>query len=283
MNTKQIVTGERIQNIAEKYIGLFDDFAYNPVINKQHEKHVSFDELNGLTSYYNAPIIFCYSHNITRLSLVIDKFVNPFVLITHNSDHNIEGVRSVDRILNHKRLTRWYAQNVDYRHPKLYFIPIGIANSMWSHGHLPMFESIDTANKTNMVYMHFEMSTNRKKRYECYIALVDKVEFLPKLDPASNLSRMASYKYCICPEGNGLDTHRLWEAYYMRVVPILLRSTHTEIIQEQSGLPMILLDQWSDFDIDRLPPYDSFDFNVGSEYLNIESAFYKNLRLTDIV
>jgi len=85
---------------------------------------------------------------------------------------------------------------------------------------------------------------------------------LPMIDPITNILRLSLYEYCICPEGNGLDTHRLWECYYLKVVPILLRNTYSEIIQKETGLPMILLNSWSEFDHDKLPKYDTFDFNI---------------------
>jgi hypothetical protein len=274
---KNIVTGERIQELADKFIGFERDFGCNPRIKEQRNKHLSFNDIINKNSYNNEPLIFCYGHNIENFAAVINTFANPFTLITHNSDQNVNDSPATNHILNNKNLVRWYAQNVNYRHPKLFFVPIGIANSMWPHGNLSMFESV-VFDKPNEVYMNFEMATNHYKRYTCFVALSDKVEFLPKMDPQSNLMRMAKYKYCVCPEGNGLDTHRLWEAYYMRVVPILLRSTHTEILREQSGLPMILLDSWDNFDVAKLPPYESFDFEAGSHYLDIHSTFYKNVR-----
>ena len=270
---EKIVTGERIQELADKYIGSERDFGYNPRILAQSNKHILFND----SSQYNYPVIFCYGHNINMISTVIDAFVNPFVMITHNSDQNVNDSPVTNNILNNKNLVRWYAQNVNYRHPKLFFVQIGIAKSMWPHGNLSIFASIKF-DKTCEVYMQFEMTTSYYKRYSCYVALSNKVEFLPKMDPQSNLMRMAKYKFCICPEGNGLDTHRLWEAYYLKVVPILLRSTHAEIMREQSGLPMILLDSWDDFDIAKLPPYESFDFDAGSHYLDINSIFYKKIR-----
>jgi hypothetical protein len=274
-----IVSGEKIQELADKYVGFGRDFEQNPRITGQHNKHVIFEHIINTSAISNDLVIFCYGHNINNFATVVDSFINPFVLITHNSDQNVENSPAVNHILNNTNLVRWYAQNVNYRHTKLYFLPIGIANSMWPHGNISALKNcIENKEKTSEIYMHFEMSTNYYKRYPCFVTLSAKVEFLQKTDPHSNLRRMAKYKYCICPEGNGLDTHRLWEAYYLRVVPILLRSTHTEILREQSGLPMILLDSWSDFDMAKLPPYESFDFEAGSQYLDINSPFYKNIR-----
>jgi len=275
MNTDNIVTGERIQNITDIYIGYDDDFSSNPFIDRQLDKHETWPIYSD---YNNKSTVFCYGHNVVKLSLVIHLFRNPFVLVTHNSDQNIDNTPAVNRILNDANVVRWYAQNVNYDHPKLCVLPIGIANSMWDHGNLSNFEGLNINDKTFDIYMHFDIYNNLDKRVPCKEALSDKVEFLPKTDVRSNLERMAKYRYCICPEGNGLDTHRLWEAYYLRVVPILLRSTHTKIVQKQCGLPMILLEKWEDLNVDTLPPYESFDFERGSHYLDINSTLYKNIR-----
>ena len=32
------------------------------------------------------------------------------------------------------------------------------------------------------------------------------------------------YMYVVCPEGNGIDTHRLWEALYLRTIPIMQKN-----------------------------------------------------------
>ena len=275
MNINNMVTGERIQNITDTYIGYDDDFSYNPFIERQKDKHETWPIYSN---YDNKPHIFCYGHNVVKLSLVIHLFRNPFVLVTHNSDQNIDNTPAVNRLLNDVNVVRWYAQNVNYHHPKLHFVPIGIANSMWDHGNLSLFERLNTNEKTHDIYMYFDIYTNHDKRIPCMEALSGKVEFLPKMDVRANLERMAKYRYCICPEGNGLDTHRLWEAYYLHMVPILLRSTHTEIIEKQCGLPMILLDEWGDLNMDALPPYESFDFDRGTHYLDINSTLYKNIR-----
>ena len=85
--TNKIITGERLQELCDVYLGLPDDFHYNPRIARQSNK--CFD-LNKLTEKWNNPkVIFCYAH---QLLLFLDKqhyLQNPFYLISHNSDENI--------------------------------------------------------------------------------------------------------------------------------------------------------------------------------------------------
>ena len=261
-----VITGERIQECADIYIGAKEDFEYNPYIANQRDKHVIIDDLLNINSYDNPKTVFCYSSRMKQFSQVVRKFSNPFILITHNGDTNIDNTHCVNLILNTPNLKRWYAQNVKLYHDKLIPIPIGIANRMWPHGNF----SIMSSPKTHGIYMCFNVSTNYNKRMECLKSLGEKVPILQIVDPRNNNLRMSRYKYCICPEGNGMDTHRLWEALYLRVVPILIRSTHTELLRTQSKLPMILLDHWKDLDPGTLPEYESLDFEYGSSYLDMD-------------
>jgi hypothetical protein len=127
---------------------------------------------------------------------------------------------------------------------------------MWKHGNVSIVESP----KIREVYMSFDLNTNPKKRGECFDALRDKVPFLPFVEPNENIERLVQYKYCVCPEGNGLDTHRLWEALYLRVVPIMLKTKHVEILISRYKFPAVLLDRWQDLDVMGLPPYEIFQF-----------------------
>ena len=109
-----------------------------------------------------------------------------------------------------------------------------------------------------MFYFNFNISTNRQKRQPCFDALRDKLEWLNPVEPLQNLFRLKEYEFCICPEGNGVDTHRLWEALYLKTVPIVIKSEFTEIIKDK--VPLVILENWSDFDMSQLD-YSKYDFH----------------------
>ena len=52
------------------------------------------------------------------------------------------------------------------------------------------------------------------------------------------------YKYCICPEGEGIDTYRIWEALYFNIVPIVIRNHYMTILEKK--FPIVVLDKWED-------------------------------------
>jgi hypothetical protein len=255
-----IVTGEKIQQLCDVYLGFEDDFSYNPLIKNQPNKQVSF---NNLSSAYNNPYyIFCYSHRINELSRKICLFQNNFILVTHNSDRDIRPIEEVFDILNCEKLLKWYGQNICFDHIKLQFLPIGLANSIWEHGNLLLFNDnsfIKNICKTKKVYFNFLISTNSNKRQICYDELKNKLEWLENINPIDNQLRLKEYEFCICPEGYGLDSHRLWEALYLKTVPIVIKSEFTDILKKQD-IPIVILENWQDFDINKLN-YSDFDFD----------------------
>jgi len=256
-----IITGEKIHQLCDIYLGDLEDFNYNPVIHNQKEKHVYLDNINN--SFNNPFYIFCYSHKIILLSKKIEFFQNDFVLVTHNSDFDIKETNEVINILNCNKLLKWYAQNLCISKPKLELMPIGFANSQWQHGNLYIFNDPEFIKKlsikTNRVYFNFSIITNKIKRQICYDSLIDKIKWLNTIHPIDNLKRLSSYEFCICPEGNGVDTHRLWECLYLSVVPIVIKSEFTDILLKYN-IPLYVLDNWSDFDINKIN-YNNFNFN----------------------
>lgn len=255
-----IITGEKIQQLCDIYIGIDNDFYFNPVIQNQVNKHFNINLINEL--YDNPYKIFCYSHNINLLSEKIHLFKNNFVLVTHNSDGEVRETAEVFKILNCNNLIKWYGQNICFKHPKLHFLPIGLANSQWSHGNLSLFYNDlfinSLTNKQDQVYFNFNINTNPTKRQICYNSLKDKLEWLNNISPIENQVRLSTYKFCICPEGNGVDSHRLWECLYLKVVPIVIKSEFTNILIDLN-IPLVVLDNWNEFDITKLN-YENYNF-----------------------
>jgi hypothetical protein len=256
-----IVTGEKIQQICDVYFGFQEDFNFNPVIKQQINKHFNLNNLN--IEFNNPYYIFCYSHRIKDLANKIHLLKNKFVLITHNSDGEIRIEPAVLTILNYPNLDKWYAQNICFDNPKLYFLPIGIANSQWPHGNITMYNDKiilhNSLNKTKDIYFNFNIDTNKNKRDICFNSLKNKLEWLNNVSPQENIIRLSQYKFCICPEGNGIDTHRLWEALYLKTIPVVIRSEFTTIL-EKNQIPLVILNNWDDLNINNLK-YEDYNFH----------------------
>lgn len=58
------------------------------------------------------------------------------------------------------------------------------------------------------------------------------------------LEKLRSIGLVLCPEGNGVDTHRFWETIYMGGTPIVTSNTSMQSFYD--NLPVIQLDSWND-------------------------------------
>ena len=257
----QIITGERSQQMASVYLGEKEDFYYNPRIAQETHKHKLISEVTS--SYDNPHIVFFYTHNVKKIAAIIHHFMNPFILLSHNSDWNVVESEDSMTILNCVLLKKWYTQNLCFHHPKISMIPIGFANSMWPHGNLSLFDDDvfmnQLSNKTKKIYFNFAIGTNAKKRQPCYDALRTKLPWLPVLPPRDNLVRLKDYEFCICPEGNGVDCHRFWEALYLKCVPIVINSPFI-VTLKRFNIPLVILERWEDLDIVKLQ-YSTYLFD----------------------
>jgi hypothetical protein len=252
LQQKHIITGEFLQQSADIYCGTLPDFEYNPVIFKQPHKWLDLTRI--CKPFDNPRRIFCYSHQLHLFQSKLHFFQNPFVFISHNSDHNITA--EFRDLVQSDKIVQWYCQNPTFSHPKLHLLPIGIANSMWQHGNLSLLMDVmeKPFHKTNDFYLQFSVSTNYNERTTCKTILEGKgIPFLPSHDYPNYLKTLSSYKFAFCPEGNGLDSHRIWECFYLNVIPILVRSDFSTILSMH--FPCIMLDDWNQFDYSVINAY----------------------------
>jgi hypothetical protein len=244
------ISGEKIQEICNTYIGYENDFTYNSYINNRKNYHIHIEQLQNIDIYDNPNIIFIYSHHIDILKDIIHKFKNPFILVSHNSDHGL-NISHLSLIEN-SNIIHWYAQNTDIIHHKVSYLPIGIQNAMWNPDNMKIIENVlFNTEKIYLIYFNFSIGTNKNKREYCKKILENKgLKFIDSSPFHIYVKILSYHKFCICPEGNGLDTHRFWEALYCGTVPITLRNNLTE--QISLDFPCILLNSWEDFDINNI-------------------------------
>jgi hypothetical protein len=76
----------------------------------------------------------------------------------------------------------------------------------------------------------------------------------------SYVNNLCTYKYCLCPRGNGIDTHRVWEALYLGCIPIVKKHI-THFFNEK--LPIVYIDDWKEVTEDFLKNIiDNFDYSL---------------------
>lgn len=261
-----ILTGEKIQNLCDYYIGSLYDFNYNPVIRNQTSKHININNYNiENIKKLNIENIFCYTHlidekninNLKNIHIILSNITTKFNIIFHNSDGSFNKEHKI--LLSIPNLKTIYTQNLSINpEERIIPLPIGIANSMWPHGNLDIWkhilESNNLVNKPNYIYFNFNIKTNSFKRQKCYDIIISKnIPNIHNTNYLNYLTILSSYKFAICPEGNGLDTHRFWECLYLKVIPICLKNHITEYYSK--NFPIVLLDDWNNIEDNMLTSF----------------------------
>lgn len=206
-------------------------------------------------------IFYCHTHE------AMDFFKNPpinkFVLITHNSDGNVtknpkrfNSGSSNDCDLNNitlpNNLIKWFTQNVDVNDKKIESIPIGLENSIWfkeiEKEKKIKEKFLENKNYKNLLYICHNIRTNPKEREEPYKIFNDKPWVTTEYGLNGNnfdnyLNNIHSHKFVLCPEGNGMDTHRTWETLYVGSIPIEKRNLNNQFYND---LPICFVNEWSD-------------------------------------
>jgi len=159
------------------------------------------------------------------------------ILVTGVSDYSPSTFLPDDKIvefLDRPNIIAWYAQNVCTTHPKLKHLPIGLEDSPdkleFCRMHMNDLRAIP---KEESVYTNFSQDTNPHER-TCFVSSAgSKVSF------EEYMSTMAGYKYVLCPMGNGIDTHRFWEAQVCGCIPIV--RCPKEFLPTYANVPYISL------------------------------------------
>ena len=245
----EIICGENFLSLADCFIGSVYSLNANPNTPRFSKQNIHIDSINDTDELFIAQKrIFVKTDDIQHFYARFHNNLEDKIIITHNSDHEISREGFSQHI---NKVKKQYSQNcsfLDEENNKLDPIPIGIENRMWfDHDILHRVRKRQDIPKTKGVYFFFSLGTHPSRK-ECYNTLKDVLEFNQNRSREDYFVELKRHKYAICPRGNGLDTHRLWECLYLDVIPIMLKSDSVHI----DNLPIIYLDKWSDLDVTNL-------------------------------
>jgi len=262
------IQGERFQDLCSVQISKLE--------HKQLEStsdSIDIDDYD-FTNYDNAELVYVNSSllNTTKPKLIesklydkLSEFRNPFRLVLHNSDDEF-GEKQL-KYLDIPNCKKIYTQNMNVKHPQVEPLPIGIANSFWEWGDSKVVEEVinEGFSDTNPLFIYANFTKGDGVRYErrkdCYDILSENgIIMQESTDYKTYLQDLKKFKFCLSPEGNGIDCYRTWEALYMRTIPICKRSVMVE--EFAKTFPIYIVDDWKEFDIDDVwKSYDSFNWD----------------------
>jgi hypothetical protein len=88
------------------------------------------------------------------------------------------------------------------------------------------------------------------------------------------LQDLYAHKFALCPEGVGIDTFRVWDALYMKAIPIVKKSRHMLSFRD---LPILFVDDYVSLTKEMLE--DAYEEMLGREYSleMLEFSYWENL------
>ena len=187
-------------------------------------------------------------------------------LVVGHSDNEVT-LPMVEDVLNHTQYRFIYASNVSSEAAKLvnvYDLPLGIPNKEnQSKTHIIQGEQTlltrawkkgqrNAGSEGPSIYANFSVRTNPSVRNKVMgiansLSKVKKGTFrLSKKGRLLDLVSMAECGIVLCPRGNGMDTHRVWETLLVGAIPALLASDHSARLLRELNLPHIALTSWEE-------------------------------------
>lgn len=176
------------------------------------------------------------------------KKIDSNVVIGH-SDYEITDYIS-------QSFTKVFCINKNTKNPNTFSLPLGITNDcndsdmhkIYGNKEIMVKISKESISKDNLLYLNFNVNTYKDRQM-----LYNKFKEFNniKIGNIENtiqgrekfLREIKASKFVLCPRGNGIDTHRLWETLYMGSIPIVkYEITHDNILD----LPILFINDWNE-------------------------------------
>lgn len=208
---------------------------------------------------------FCKTDHLGKEFREIRKLKSEVILISGNGDEGIgiDHIRSMP-----DNISAWYGQNAGIEHERLHPIPLGLENTFpskrrghgvgWPHAveKLEMLNrpglALIPADPGKLIYSNFNELTNPAHRSPIKKAS-KRLPHISWEEPSLNygefVQNVLSHEAVICPAGNGIDTHRIYEVLYCGRVAVTFKIADSPLYQQIYGrLPVVILDDVEELD-----------------------------------
>lgn len=211
--------------------------------------------------YYKTDIIVMNRPIYWRERYITPPHKNLPLIITGHSDFAI-----TDREVDEFSPKVWWT--VNKQSPRVLAFPLGITNytnespEHLIYGNLDIMMEVmyKPKNLKNLVYMNFNIQTFISERQHVWDLFKDydwvtKEESINSLEARKNfLEQIRNHTFTLCPRGNGIDTHRLWETLYMGGIPIVREDIAMDDFKD---LPILFVRDWDQITPDFLRNQES--------------------------
>ena len=182
-------------------------------------------------------VVFCKIDEVPRFFERLRLTRKRIILVTGEGDLPCDEFRQKFLPAN---VAWWFAANVTCSHPRVSPLPLGLGSPQ--SGMTLQAEEISAMRaagrpRDRWLYVNFRPETNSADRQSAFEFFRDHpgagdwITFQPPAERGSNvafLDALVCHRFVLCPPGNGVDTHRMWEALLAGAVPVVLRSRAME-------------------------------------------------------
>jgi len=226
--------------------------------------------LNHLVSYFPA---------ISRLPQY------TYIILLGKSDKRIPPtLRAIP-----KNVKFIYANNINYTHPKIKYLPMG--SDFRSISSFP-YANMLNEKRPILCYCNFSLNTHSDRRDifqylkpKPFITFENMGNFMQySISRDTFFKRLTNSKFTICPRGNALDTFRFFDVLYAGSIPIIVKeSFHND--PRFNNLPILFLNKKEDYlQLSRrflLNKYAELSAKKRSYYPELDfNVFINNLKTT---
>ena len=180
------------------------------------------------------------------------------ILVCGHSDNRVTYSKLIAaRIKGYKSV---YGINLNPTLPGSYSLPLGLTNDTDESPLHRLFGDtkgilnvIDTAERptqySNNLYANFTLQNNSGERGKI-VKILDGMKILVNSPDMTHTGRVEYLKklrtadFVLCPEGNGIDTHRIWETLYVGGTPIVKSNPVVDSLL--TSLPVLLIENWEE-------------------------------------
>lgn len=198
--------------------------------------------------------------------------LRPKVLISGNGDTNFSEPIHLDECVQ-----MFLCQNnliQDY--PNMLTIPIGLENrSLGKSGNPHYFKHkvhrnpgrerasllVPPMSPTNPIRKSVLDEINSSNS-DC-LAVVER-----HLSPKEYFDLVRKFRFILCLEGNGFDTHRVWESLYLESFPVMIKSPWSDLLVK-SGFPILVVSTVGEINEKLLLDFESSHQDFCSKNLDI--------------
>jgi len=206
----------------------------------------------GNMGFQAGDVVFCKVDEVLNFFERLRLTRKRIILVTGEGDVPCDAFRQKFLPAN---VVRWFATNVTHTHPRATALPLGLGSPQ---SDVTLREADILARRRSgiprdrLLYVNFRPDTNPTVRQPVFEEFErrsrggDWITFHPPTGRGTNagfLEALVRHRFVLCPPGNGVDTHRMWEALLAGAVPIVLQS---QAMEPFSGLPVVCVRDFRD-------------------------------------